>query len=132
MDGKVDDWDLSAGIFACDEMEEQREHFGVWRHAQYDVENLYMLARWIDETPLNSPGQSIADDGFAGDSLQFRTLTAAGMSQERGQHFTGWRRHDGADVVKVEQARISRKAPMWRVAKRSAEESDSIAGELIF
>ncbi len=105
VDGKVDDWDLSAGIFACDDVEEQREHFGVWLHAQYDAENLYVLARWIDETPLNNPGQSIADYGFAGDSLQFRTLTAAGTPQERGQHFTAWRGHDGADVIKVEQGK---------------------------
>ncbi len=103
VDGKVDDWDLSAGIFACDDVEEQREYFGVWLHAQYDAENLYVLARWIDETPLNNPGQSIADYGFAGDSLQFRTLTAAGTPQERGQHFTAWKGHEGADVIKVEQ-----------------------------
>ena len=105
VDGKVDDWDLSAGILACDDVEEQREHFGVWLHAHYDVENLYVLARWIDETPLNNPGQSIADYGFAGDSLQFRTLTAPGTPQERGQHFTAWRGHDGADVIKVEQGK---------------------------
>ena len=64
VDGKVDEWDLSAGIFACDDVEEQREHFGVWLHAHYDAENLYVLARWSDETPLNNPGQSIADYGF--------------------------------------------------------------------
>ena len=70
VDGKVDDLDLSAGIFACDDVEEQREHFGVWLHAQYDAENLYVLARWIDETPLNNPGQSIADYGFAGGAIR--------------------------------------------------------------
>lgn len=105
VDGKVDDWDLSAGIFACDDVEEQRGHFAVWLHAQYDAENLYLLARWSDETPLNNPGQSIADYGFAGDSLQFRTLTAPGTPQERGQHFTAWRGHEGADVIKVEQGK---------------------------
>src|SRR5437868_4786753 len=73
VDGQADDWDLSAGIFACDDVEVQRDHFGVWLHAQYDAENLYLLARWNDDTPLNNPGQTIADYGFAGDSLQFRT-----------------------------------------------------------
>ena len=103
VDGKVDDWDLSGGIFACDDVEEQREHFAIWLHAQYDAENLYLLARWIDDTPMNNPGQTIADYGFAGDCLQFRTITAQGTPQERGQHFTAWRGRDGADVIKIEQ-----------------------------
>ena len=105
VDGKVEDWDLSAGIFACDDTEVQRDHFAVWLHAQFDAENLYLLARWNDDTPLNNPGQTIADYGFAGDSLQFRTVTAPGTPQERGQHFTAWRGHDGADVIKIEQGK---------------------------
>ena len=105
IDGKVDDWDLSAGIFACDDTEVQREHYAIWLHAQYDADNLYLLARWTDETPLNNPGQTLADYGFAGDSLQFRTLTSPGTPQERGQHFTAWRGHDGADVIKIEQGK---------------------------
>ena len=105
VDGKTGDWDLSGGIFACDDTEAQREHFSVWLHAQYDAENLYLLARWNDDTPLNNPGQTIADYGFAGDSLQFRTLTAPGTPQERGQHFTAWHGRDGADVIKIEQGK---------------------------
>ncbi|MDB6030952.1 MAG: hypothetical protein JWM16_1290 [Verrucomicrobiales bacterium] len=105
VDGKTSDWDLSGGIFACDDVEEQRDHFSVWLHAQYDAENLYLLARWNDDTPLNNPGQTIADYGFAGDSLQFRTVTAPGTPRERGQHFTAWRGRDGADVIKIEQGR---------------------------
>ncbi len=105
IDGKVDDWDLSAGIFACDDTEVQRDHYAVWLHAQFDAENLYLLARWNDDTPLNNPGQTIADYGFAGDSLQFRTITAPGTPQERGQHFTAWRGRDGADVMKIEQGK---------------------------
>ena len=33
IDGKTADWDLSGGIFACDDGEKQRENFGVWLHA---------------------------------------------------------------------------------------------------
>ncbi|MDB6155604.1 MAG: hypothetical protein JWL90_4057 [Chthoniobacteraceae bacterium] len=105
VDGKVDDWDLSAGIFACDDAEVQRDHYAIWLHAQYDAEYLYLLARWNDDTPLNNPGQTIADYGFAGDSLQFRTITGAGTPLERGQHFTAWRGQDGADVIKIEQGK---------------------------
>lgn len=95
VDGKVEDRDLSAGIFACDDTEEQREHFAVWLHAQFDAENLYLLARWSDETPLNNPGQSIADYGFGGDSLQFRTLTAPGTSVLAGEYSWSAPTHPG-------------------------------------
>ena len=105
VDGKADDWDLSAGIFICDDTEAQRDHYAAWVHAEYDEQYLYILARWNDDTPLNNPGQTIADYGFAGDSLQFRTITAPGTPQERGQHFTAWRGHDGADVIKIEQGK---------------------------
>jgi hypothetical protein len=37
-----------------------------------------VVARFIDETPLNNPGQTIADNGFAGDRLQIRTYFLAG------------------------------------------------------
>lgn len=44
VDGKADDWDLSGGIFACGNVERQREQYGVWFHAMYDTENVYLLA----------------------------------------------------------------------------------------
>ncbi len=105
VDGQVADWDLSSGVFACDDVQTQRESMAVWFHAMYDADYLYVLARFIDETPMNNPGQTIADYGFAGDSLQVRTITAPGTSQERGQHFTAWHGRDGLDVIKVEQGK---------------------------
>ena len=105
IDGKTDDWDLSGGIFTCDDAETQREQFAVWLHAMYDAQNLYLLAQFVDTTPLNNPGQTVADYGFAGDSLQVRTLTAPGTPRERGQHFTCWKGRDGADVIKIEQGK---------------------------
>ena len=105
VDGKVDDWDLSGGVFACGDVENQRQKFAVWVHAMYDAENLYVLARWIDETPLNNPGQVSGSYGFAGDCLQFRTITAPGTPQERGNHFTCWRDRNKQDVIFVERGR---------------------------
>src|ERR1700722_1006097 len=55
IDGKTDDWDLSGGIFACDDVERLRDLYSVWFFAMYDKENLYLLTRWKDETPLNNP-----------------------------------------------------------------------------
>ena len=103
IDGKFTDWDLTGGIFICDDPETQRDKFAVWVHAMYDTQNLYVLARWVDPTPLNNPGVTIADHGFQGDCLQFRTLTAAGTPDEVGNHFTCWRGKDGKDVIKVEK-----------------------------
>ncbi len=103
VDGKTSDWDLSGGIFTCDEVETQLSKYAIWLHSMYDAENFYVLARWVDETPLNNPGQTIADHGFAGDCLQFRTISWPGTPRERGQHFTCWKGVDGLDVVKVEQ-----------------------------
>jgi len=99
VDGKSGDWDLTGGIFACDNVEKQRDSYGVWFHAMYDAGNLYMLAHFVDSTPLNNPGQTIADYGFAGDSLQVRIVTAPGSSQERGLHLTGWHGRDNHDIL---------------------------------
>ena len=103
IDGRADDWDLTGGIFICDDPETQRDKFAVWFHAMYDAQNLYVLARWVDPTPLNNPGVTIADHGFQGDCLQFRTLTAAGTPEEVGNHFTCWRGKDSKDVIKIEK-----------------------------
>ena len=102
VDGKADDWDLSGGIFICDDPETQRDQFAVWYHTMYDAENLYLLARWIDPTPLANPGVTMADHGFQGDCLQVRTVTAPDTPQERCLHLTCWRGRDGKDVIKVE------------------------------
>ncbi len=99
IDGKADDWDLSGGVFACDDVENGREQYAVWSHAQYDAEKLYVLARFIDPTPLNNPGQTAGDYGFAGDCLQFRLITHPGSPLEQGEHFTCWKGRDGRDVM---------------------------------
>ena len=62
-------------------------------------DNLYLLAHFIDPTPLNNPGQTAGDYGFQGDCLQFRIITHAGGPLERGEHFTCWKGRDGKDVI---------------------------------
>jgi hypothetical protein len=99
VDGKTDDWDLSGGIFACDDVENSRGQFAVWVHAMYDQQNLYVLAHFVDPTPLNNPGQVAGDAGFEGDCLQFRIITHPATPQERGEHFTCWRGRDGKAAI---------------------------------
>jgi len=102
VDGKVNDWDLSGGVFVCGDVESLRDKVSLWVHTMYDDQNLYVLARWRDETPLNNPGQTIADYGFAGDCLQLRFIAAPETPEERTSHWTCWKGRDGADLMDVQ------------------------------
>ena len=102
VDGKADDWDLSGGIFACDNVENQRDKFAIWVHLMYDADNLYVLGHWVDPTPLDNPGQTVGDYGFQADCLQIRFITAAGTPNAFGNHMTCWKGRDGKDIVFVE------------------------------
>ncbi len=99
IDGKFDDWDLSGGIFACGDVEHQRTISGVWINGMYDKDNLYLLAHFVDATPMNNPGSIKGSYGFNGDCLQFRVVTAFGTPLERISHWTCWSDHDGLDVM---------------------------------
>ncbi|MBM4036199.1 MAG: hypothetical protein FJ291_31070 [Planctomycetes bacterium] len=100
VDGKFDDWDLTAGIFACGDAENLRDQYSVWFHTMYDGENLYVLARWKDPTPLNNPGVK-GDHGFAGDCLQFRTVTTDAAGKDRTAHMTFWKLREGGDLMDI-------------------------------
>jgi hypothetical protein len=119
IDGTCDDWDLTGGIFACSDVENQREKYGVWVHTMWDADTLYILARWQDLTPMNNPGSIKGDYGFNGDCLQFRVITApadkledaAGRRDLRGEddlpatrvsHISAWRDREGLDTVKID------------------------------
>ncbi len=109
VDGKFDDWDLSGSLFICSDVESYRDQFASWQSAMYDAENLYLLSRWVDTTPMNNPGLCGSDMGFGGDCLQVRTITsAAGVPDAKGDdvklgqrttHFTAWRGSDGRDLI---------------------------------
>jgi len=90
IDGKFDDWDLTGGIFACDNVEAQRDHFACWFHTMYDSRNLYILARWIDQTPMNNPTAITSKEGFRGDCLQVRFIMAPATPKECISHITAW------------------------------------------
>jgi len=100
IDGKFDDWDLTGGILACSDAENLRDQYSQWFHAMYDGKNLYVLARWKDPTPLNNPGVK-GDMGFAGDCLQFRTVTTDAAGKERTAHMTFWKLRVGGDLMDI-------------------------------
>ena len=105
IDGRVDDWDLSGGVFATGDAENMRDKAAVWFHAMYDDKYLYLLARFNDDTPLNNPGETAADHGFNGDCLQVRWIVAAETPEERGGHMTAWKGRDHRDVVLIEKGK---------------------------
>lgn len=105
IDGKFDDWDLSGGIFACDNVERLRDQFSVSFYAMSDKENLYLLAKVKDMTPLNSDQSSKGGHGFSGDCLQVRFLAGYKTPDERVSHWTCWRDRDGIDVLDVQYGR---------------------------
>jgi len=92
VDGDIGEWDPSGGIFGCGDVENQCDKFSFWAHAAYDADNLHLLIRFVDPTPLNNPGKTEGDYGFAGDSLQFRIITGGGadVNQGRASHWTCW------------------------------------------
>lgn len=108
VDGKTEDWDLSGGVFVCGDAENLRDKMAVWIHAMYDAENLYVLARWIDETPMSHPGSIAGDQGFAGDCLQLRIILEPEKPDPRSSvggkevcWVTAWRDRDAKDVINV-------------------------------
>ena len=101
IDGKFGDWDLSYGVFVCGDVATQRETLAVWLHMMYDAENLYVLARWIDHTPMNNPGQLSGPSGRAGDSLRMSFFTVSARAGRRASHWTCWAGTGGKDVIRA-------------------------------
>ncbi len=123
VDGEIGDWDLSAGVFTCSDVEHQRATMAIWFHAMYDSRNLYLLARWNDETPLNNPGQTMADYGFAGDCLQFRIITHPEDANERTSHWTCWRGRDGDDIMGVEYGKQFNQGNLKNAKTKGAQQA---------
>jgi DNA-binding beta-propeller fold protein YncE len=130
IDGKVDDWDLSGGIFACDNTEQMRERYAIWFHLMYDADNLYLLAHFIDETPMNNPGQTAGDYGFAGDSVQVRFFFGATKGLDEGEapnsrvsHWTCWRGRDGDDIMDVAYGQKFNQGSIKDAKKQGAQQA---------
>ena len=109
IDGAVDDWDLSGGVFVCMDVENLRVNMAVWVHVMYDKDNLYVLARWIDETPMSNPGLAGADQPWQGDSLQMRimvdpekTAVKEGKTEPVLCWANGWLDRNGTPAIDID------------------------------
>ncbi len=105
IDGAIGDWDLTAGILTCGDVESARDTVSVWVHAMYDANNLYTFWRFNDSTPLNNPGVTVGDLGFQGDCFQARVIVAPNQPDEKTAHLTCWHGRDEHDVIVVEWGR---------------------------
>ena len=56
IDGDMKDWDLSGGVLVCNDVENLCNKMGAWIHAMYDKDNLYVLSRWMDDSPMSNKG----------------------------------------------------------------------------
>lgn len=97
VDGKVADWDLSGGILMCGDVEHDLLAHSLWLHAMYDEQFLYVLVLWQDSTPLNNRVPANRENGWDGDSLQFRLKSGSGAVA----HVTAWRAPTGTSCVDV-------------------------------
>ena len=141
VDGSAGEWDLSGGIFACGDVEHAAGSFAVWFHAMFDAKHLYLLARWVDETPMNNPGSSKGDYGFKGDCLQVRVVTAPDVTapavaragqrdndapKARTTHLTCWRDKDGLDVIDVAYGRRFNEGALKNAKDKGAEQAFTV------
>jgi hypothetical protein len=99
IDGQFGDWDLTGSRFGCSNVETLRERAAVWFAAMYDAENLYLLARWVDDSPLNNPSSTAGGYSFQGDDLEFRIITGYQTPAQRASHWNAWRGADGNPVI---------------------------------
>ena len=102
IDGTAEGWDLSGGVFVCGDVETQRDKIAVWIHAMWDKDNLYVLARFKDETPLSNPGTVAGDPGWGGDALQMRIVADPERQEAPVCWVTAWRDRDGKDVIDID------------------------------
>ncbi|HUU93491.1 MAG TPA: hypothetical protein VM238_20050, partial [Phycisphaerae bacterium] len=89
IDGKFEDWNLTGGIFSCNNVEEQRDRHSAWLHAMYDKDNLYVLAR-------------VKTQKLAGSRrLRLLMLTGAGTPSQLQPNFTCSRDKDGKPLISL-------------------------------
>ncbi len=65
----------------------------------YDKDNLYILARFTDQTPLNNPARRLLTWGLTATAYNFESLRILGWRMNRTTHWTCWRGRDGADIM---------------------------------
>lgn len=88
IDGRTDDWDLSAGAWSYNSPE-LVETYSIWTHLMWDARGLYYLARIHDLDPLkNATKGADFDRGWRGDAVQLRLIFDDKTPDEHQMHLT--------------------------------------------
>ena len=86
VDGKTDDWDLSAGVLSYNDPA-AADSCSVWTHFMWDAKGVYMLARYRDDTPFVNATRGVNfDQAWRGDCYQARVVFDRGTPDEHQMH----------------------------------------------
>jgi hypothetical protein len=129
IDGQTADWDLSGGLFACDDVERFRDMFSTWLFAMHDRENLYLLINWKDATPLNNDQSGKGGHGFQGDCLQVRFIFDYRTPDEKVSHWMGWRDRDNIELLTVAYGRDIKESPLGNTLDHGARQAFRVADD---
>jgi len=86
IDGKTDDWDLSAGVWSYNDPTIV-DDYSVWTHLMWDDKGIYFLARYHDTSPLqNAAAGKDFQQSWRADCFQGRVIFDDGADDEHQMH----------------------------------------------
>ncbi len=86
IDGEVDDWDLSGGVWSYNDPT-LVDRYSVWTHLMWDDKGVYMLARYHDLHPLkNDTSGEDFHQSWKADCYQARVIFDSNTSDEHQMH----------------------------------------------
>ena len=90
IDGRDDDWDLSAGVWSYNSPE-LVDTYSIWTHLMWDEKGLYYLARVQDSDPMKNATVGV-DFGrsWQGDAVQLRMIFDDQTAEEHQMHMTAY------------------------------------------
>jgi len=102
VDGKTDDWDLSAGVFSYNDPQVAARH-SVWTHLMWDAKGVYLLGRYRDDTPFVNATKGIDfSKSWLGDCYQARVIFDNRTDDEHQMHIDMYySRPDGRGYIAV-------------------------------
>ncbi|AWI09330.1 FlgD immunoglobulin-like domain containing protein [Ereboglobus luteus] len=88
IDGRDNDWDLSAGMWSYNSPE-LVDTYSIWTHMMWDEKGIYYLARIHDIDPLKNASKGVDfDRAWRGDAVQLRTIFDNKSPDEHQIHIT--------------------------------------------
>ncbi|WP_269523330.1 FlgD immunoglobulin-like domain containing protein [Coraliomargarita parva] len=90
IDGKENDWDLSAGIWSYNDPT-LVDKYSVWSHVMWDDKGVYLLMRYTDDTPLkNATRGEDFHQSWQADAFQGRVIFDHNTDEEHQMHINGF------------------------------------------